>query len=91
MSMDDPARDIGATLSWYYPPALRGDFLRLTGYHGDAAFERRMRVRMAMHCLHITLPREESFDRFDPVSFADSLTDFRAALAGRDNPQGYGD
>ena len=46
---------------------------------------------MAMHCLHITLPREGSFDRFDPASFNESLEDFRAILAGEENPQGYED
>jgi thiamine kinase-like enzyme len=79
MSLDDPALDIGATLWWYYPPGLRGRFLEITGHADDEAFARRMRVRMAMHCLHITLPREGSFDRFDPASFAESLTDFRAS------------
>lgn len=44
-----------------------------------------------MHCLAITLPREQSFDTFDPDSFAESLTDFRAILAGGENPEGYDD
>ncbi len=89
MSLDDPAVDIGATLWWYYPPELRESFLKETGYANDTAFQKRMQVRMAMHCLNITLPRENSFDEFDPASFAESLTDFRAILAGRENPEGY--
>lgn len=91
MLMDDPAVDIGATLWWYYPPKLRNNFLAITGYTNDMAFERRMQVRIAMHCLNITLPREQSFDAFDAASFAESLTDFRAILAGRENAQGYDD
>ena len=89
MLLDDPAVDIGATLWWYYPPELRQKFLSVAGHANDHAFEIRMRVRMAMHCLSITLPREQSFDRFDPASFSESLTDFRAILAGRENPKGY--
>lgn len=89
MGLDDPALDIGATLWWYYPPRLREKFLRQVGYEGDPEFERRIQVRMAMHCLDILLPREQSFDQFDPASFAASLTDFKAVLAGQDNPQGY--
>ena len=46
---------------------------------------------MAMHCLSITLPREGSYDRFEPAAYAESLVDFQAALAGEENPQGYGD
>jgi thiamine kinase-like enzyme len=91
MSLDDPAVDVGATLWWYYPPKLRKNFLAKAGYLNDITFEKRMQVRMAMHCLNITLPREQSFDKFDPTTFAESLTDFRAILAGRENPQGYGD
>jgi len=91
MSLDDPAVDIGATLWWYYPPELRGKFLILAGYINDTTFERRMQVRMAMHCLNIILPREQSFDEFDSDSFAESLTDFKAILAGRENPEGYDD
>lgn len=91
MALDDPAVDIGATLWWYYPPALRQRFLEIVGYANDEAFQFRMGVRMAMHCLSITLPREQSFDKFDSTSFAQSLTDFRAVLAGEDNPQGYND
>ena len=52
-------------------------------------FKFRMRVRMAIHCLEITLPREESFDRFDPESFDESLRDFKAVLGGKENPEGY--
>jgi len=89
MSLDDPALDIGATLWWYYPLALRERFLHITGHAGDPAFARRMRVRMALHCLNIILPREGSFDRFDPAGFDEALTDFRAIFAGHENPQGY--
>lgn len=91
MSLDDPALDIGATLWWYYPPQMRDSFLNEAGYAQDAAFQERMQVRMAMHCLHILLPREQSFDVFDPADFTQSLTDFRAVLAGEENPQGYED
>jgi thiamine kinase-like enzyme len=91
MSLNDPAVDIGATLWWYYPPELREKFLITAGYISDKTFERRMRIRMAMHCLSILLPREQSFDKFDPISFAESLTDFRALLKGKENPQGYDD
>jgi thiamine kinase-like enzyme len=91
MSLDDPAVDIGATLWWYYPPKLREKFLILAGHINDTAFERRMQVRMAMHCLNIILPREQSFDEFDSDSFDESLTDFRAIFAGKENPQGYDD
>ncbi len=91
MSLDDPAVDIGATLWWYYPPPLRRGFLEIVGYADDEPFQSRMRVRMAMHCLSITLPRERSFDAFDPTSFAQSLTDFRAILADGENPEGYDD
>jgi thiamine kinase-like enzyme len=89
MSLDDPALDIGATLWWYYPPALRQRFLEIVGYANDEPFQFRMRLRMALHCLSITLPRERSFDEFDPTSYTESLTDFRAILSGKENPQGY--
>lgn len=89
MSLEDPAVDVGAILWWYYPPELRQRFLEIVGYANDEQFQNRMRVRMAMHCLNILLPRERSFDRFDPGSFAESLIDFRAILAGKENPQGY--
>jgi thiamine kinase-like enzyme len=91
MALEDPAVDIGATLWWYYPPRLRQRFLEIVGHANDRAFEKRMQVRMAMHCLHIMLPRQDSFDKFDPPSFAGDLVDFRAILAGEENPQGYDD
>lgn len=91
MSLDDPAVDIGATLWWYYPPKLRENFLVKAGYINDTTFEKRMQVRMAMHCLNIILPREQSFDEFDPASFDESLTDFKAIFAGKENPEGYDD
>jgi hypothetical protein len=91
MTLDDPARDLGALLWWYYPPALRPRFLELSGRSGDAELTERMRIRMAMHCLHIALPRAQSYDTFRPVWFAQCLEDFRAVLDGRDNPQGYDD
>lgn len=89
MSRDDPALDIGATLWWYYPPELRPRFLEITGYLDDAEFQERMRVRMAMHYLNIELPRPNSYDKFDPALFGEYLVDFKAALAGKENPQGY--
>jgi len=91
MSRDDPAFDLGALLWWYYPPALRPRFLEIAGYANDEPFQFRMRIRMAMHCLNIMLPREQSFDEFAPASFAEELTDFRAILAGQENPEGYED
>ncbi len=91
MELDDPAFDIGATLWWYYPPELRRRFLLIAGHANDRTFENRMRVRMTMHCLSISLPRDYSFDRFNPAVFAGRLTDFRASLAGAENPQGYTD
>jgi len=89
MSLDDPAIDIGAILWWYYHPEMRKRFLEIVGYTDNESFQFRMRIRMTIHCLHIILPRENSFDRFDPSSFAESLTDFKAILAGKENPQGY--
>lgn len=91
MSLDDPALDVGAILWWYYPPGLRQRFLEIVGHAGDAAFQQRMQVRMALHCLNIILPRRESFDRFDPTEFDEALVDFRAVLNGEENPQGYED
>lgn len=91
MSMDDPALDMGALLWWYYPPELRQQFLEIAGYPYDDEFRFRMRVRMAMHCLHITLPRENSFDCLIPRDYGESLTDFKAILHGKENPQGYYD
>ena len=89
MSMDDPAFDLGALLWWYYPPRLRKPFLEIAGYSYDQEFRYRMRVRMALHCFSITLPREASFDRFNSDNYEEALTDFRAILQGRENPQGY--
>jgi thiamine kinase-like enzyme len=91
MQWDDPAVDIGATLWWYYPPELRQKFLTIVGHADDRAFENRMRVRMTLHCLNICLPRENSFDQFDPAAFSGRLADFRACLASEENPQGYAD
>jgi hypothetical protein len=91
MSMDDPACDVGALLWWYYPPALRLRFLEFAGYAADPEFPLRMQVRLALHCLNIILPRQHSFDRFTPEFFGEALTDFRAVLAGEQNPQGYDD
>jgi hypothetical protein len=91
MSLDDPAVDLAALLWWYYPPQIRGDFLKLVGYQDDESLRKRMRLRMAMHCLSILLPREGSFDRFDTHQFTNSLADFRAILAGEENPHGYED
>jgi thiamine kinase-like enzyme len=89
MSLDDPTLDIGATLWWYYPPELRPRFLEITGHLDDAEFQDRMRVRMAMHFLNIELPRPNSYDQFKPEFFGDYLVDFKAALSGKENPQGY--
>ena len=89
MSMDDPAADMGALLWWYYPPELRQRFLEIAGYPYDDKFRLRTQVRMALHCLNITLPREDSFEAFDPEGFSESLRDFRAVLAGKENPEGY--
>ena len=89
MSMDDPAFDLGALLWWYYPPELRRKFLDVAGYPYDSDVMFRMRVRMALHCLSITLPRERSFDKFNPKRYDEALVDFRAILDGKENPQGY--
>jgi thiamine kinase-like enzyme len=89
MSMDDPALDMGALLWWYYPPELRQRFLDIAGYPYNDEFRFRMQVRMAMHCLSITLPREGSFDSFNPNQYSQTLNDFRAILDGKENPQGY--
>jgi aminoglycoside phosphotransferase len=89
MSMDDPAADMGALLWWYYAPGLRQRFLDIAGYPYNDEFRFRMQVRMAMHSLSITLPREDGFDAFDPESFSESLRDFRAVLDGKENPAGY--
>jgi Phosphotransferase enzyme family len=89
MSLDDPALDMGALLWWYYRPELWQRFLDIAGYPYDQEFKFRMRVRMAMHGLNITLPREQSFDSFNPNNYSESLNDFRAILDGKENPQGY--
>ena len=89
MKMDDPALDMGALLWWYYPPELRKSFLEVAAYRYDDEFKFRMQVRMAMHCLDILLPRENSFDEFKSESFGESLRDFRAILEGKENPEGY--
>lgn len=89
MGMDDPAFDLGAVLWWYYPPDLRQRFLDIAEYPYDEQFRFRMRVRMALHCLSITLPRERSFDRFNVDTYAQALEDFSAILDGKENPQGY--
>jgi thiamine kinase-like enzyme len=89
MALDDPAVDLGATLWWYYPPHLRAEFLAKSGYIYDTELKKRMQVRLVMHCLNILLPREHGFQKFNPDSFSESLIDFRAVLAGRENPQGY--
>lgn len=89
MSMDDPARDLGAILWWYYPPELRPHFLHTAGYINSEPLQARMRLRMALHCLDICLPREHSFDQFNAENFDSRLEDFRAILAGKENPQGY--
>lgn len=89
MSMDDSAADMGALLWWYYPPELRQRFLEIAAYPYDDKFKFRMRVRMAFHCLSITLPRANSFDLFNAESFGESLRDFRAVLDGKENPEGY--
>jgi hypothetical protein len=91
MAMDDPAQDLGALLWWYYPPELRASFLKATGWRADERLAGRMRVRMAMHCLSILLPREHSFDELDPAAFPHRLVDLEAVLAGVENPRGYGD
>ena len=87
MSLDDPALDVGATLWWYYPPVLWPRFLRYAGYPDDEEFRDRMWVRLALHCLSITLPRPGSFDTFDPASYHVKLVDFRAAMERKGNPE----
>lgn len=89
LSLDDPALDVGAILWWYYPPNLRARFLEIAGYENDDGFRQRMKIRMAVHCLNIILPRENSFDHFDAETFDSALDDFRAVMAGQENPQGY--
>ncbi len=89
MALDDPAVDLGALLWWYYPAELWPRFLEAAGYGKDPGLRDRMRVRMALHCLHIVLPRQGSFDRFRPDWFEDVLEDFRAVMDGKGNPKGY--
>ena len=89
MSLDDPAADIGALLWWYYPEQTREEFLEIVGHGSDECFRNRMRIRMAVHCLNIILPRENSFDKFVPDLFDARLEDFRAIMAGQENPNGY--
>jgi len=76
-------------LWWYDPPELRERFLREAGYIGNPFLQRRMHVRMVMHCLNIVLPREASLDTFSHDTFSESLNDTRAALAGKENSEGY--
>jgi thiamine kinase-like enzyme len=89
IALDDPALDIGATLWWYVPEPLRRRFLEIAGHADEEQFPLRMQTRMAMHCLDIALPRDGSFDQITPESFAGWLVDFKAALDGMENPQGY--
>ncbi len=89
MAMDDPACDLGAILWWYYPPDIRPHFLHAAGYINSEQFQTRMRLRMSLHCLDIMLPREGSYDQLDVENFEQCLQDFRAIIAGRENPQGY--
>lgn len=89
MFMEDPAVDLGAILWWYYPPELRGRFLKAAGYSDDEGLRQRMRVRMAVHNLNIILPRENSFDTFEDREFEEALFDFKAVMEGKENPQGY--
>lgn len=91
LSLYDPALDVDAILWWYYPPELKQEFLEIVGYAHNEEFSSRMQVRMAMHYLNTILPRENSFDSFDPDLFSEDLTDFKAIIAGEDNPQGYYD
>ncbi len=87
MTLDDPALDIGATLWWYYQPPQWASVPGSCRLRADESFRERMQVRMALHCLNITLPREHSFDQFDAASYPEYLTDFRAMLAGEPNPE----
>ncbi|MBN1667499.1 MAG: aminoglycoside phosphotransferase family protein [Anaerolineales bacterium] len=105
MSQDDPAHDLGAILWWYYPPELRSEFLAVAGYRYtarspalfaadghhfvDPDLQLRMRLRLAIHSLHILLPRQGSFDRFSASRFEAGLQDFKAVVAGSENPKGY--
>jgi thiamine kinase-like enzyme len=87
MGLDDPALDVGITLWWYYAPELWRRFIGYAWYVDDEGFRERMWARIALHCLSITLPRAGSFDQFDGKGFTERLRDFRAALAGKWNPE----
>jgi len=89
MGPDDPAVDLGPLLWWYYPPDLWPRFLEMAGYAKDKDLHRRMQVRMALHCLHIILPRVGSFDRLRVDWFQDVMEDLRAVMDGKGNPKGY--
>jgi thiamine kinase-like enzyme len=89
MSIDDPAADLGAILWWYYPPGLRKRFIEHARSTFDESLRYRMRLRMAIHCLHIIIPRDQSFDQFMPAHFPQALVDFKAVVCGEENPQGY--
>ncbi len=90
MALDDPALDVGIIMWWYYAPEVWGRFIGYAGYEDDEGFRERMQARIALHCLSITLPREDSFDRFDAGGFSGALRDFRAALVGQGNPEMQG-
>ncbi|MGA7731013.1 MAG: phosphotransferase [Chloroflexia bacterium] len=87
MALDDPVLDVGATLWWYYAPELWPRFLQYVGYPDDEEFRDRMWVRLALHCLNITLPRPGSFDTFTAASYGERLVDFRAAMERKGNPE----
>jgi thiamine kinase-like enzyme len=89
MTLDDPAADLGAILWWYYPPGLRKRFIAHAGYSFDEPLQHRMQLRMAIHCLHIIIPRDQSYDQFVPAQFPQALADFKAVVCGEENPQGY--
>ena len=59
------------------------------GYSLDDELQQRLRLRMALHSLHIALPRPGSFDHFDPAAFLENLNDVRLILLGEENPHGY--
>jgi thiamine kinase-like enzyme len=84
---DDPALDVGVTLWWYYAPKLWPRFLQCMGYPDDEGFRDRLWVRLALHCLGITLPRPGSFDTLDPASYEERLADFRAVMERKGNPE----
>ncbi len=87
MGLDDPALDLGALLWWYYPPELWGRFLGCAGYQDIEQLRERMWVRLALHCLSITLPGPGSFDIFDPATYPSRSGDFRAAPGREGNPE----